>query len=79
MKRITLPKIRRALETMHHEVTIDPAVAARGAPRGRAHAGDPRRTRWNDPLGTGRPIVVVGGGVAGLVDGAAPGAAPGDA
>jgi len=28
MKRITLPKIRRALETMRHEVTIDPAVAA---------------------------------------------------
>ncbi len=29
MKRITLPKIRAALETMRHEVTIDPAVAAR--------------------------------------------------
>ncbi len=29
MKRITLPKIRRALETMSHEVTIDPAVAIR--------------------------------------------------
>jgi quinolinate synthase len=29
MKRITLPKIRRALETMTVEVTIDPAVAAR--------------------------------------------------
>jgi quinolinate synthase len=29
MKRITLPKIRRALETMRPEVTIDPAVAAR--------------------------------------------------
>jgi len=28
MKRITLPKIRRALETMRHEVQIDPAVAA---------------------------------------------------
>ena len=28
MKRITLPKIRRALETMTTEVTIDPAVAA---------------------------------------------------
>jgi quinolinate synthase len=27
MKRITLPKIRRALETLQHEVTIDPAVA----------------------------------------------------
>jgi quinolinate synthase len=27
MKRITLPKIRRALETMTHEVTIDTAVA----------------------------------------------------
>jgi quinolinate synthase len=27
MKRITLPKIRRALETMRHEVTIDPEVA----------------------------------------------------
>jgi quinolinate synthase len=29
MKRITLPKIRAALEQMRHEVTIDPAVAAR--------------------------------------------------
>jgi quinolinate synthase len=28
MKQITLPKIRRTLETMQHEVTIDPAVAA---------------------------------------------------
>jgi quinolinate synthase len=28
MKRITLPKIRRALETMTYEVTIDPAVAS---------------------------------------------------
>ncbi len=26
MKRITLPKIRRALETMQEEVTIDPAL-----------------------------------------------------
>lgn len=29
MKRISLPKIRRALETMVHEVTVDPAIAAR--------------------------------------------------
>jgi quinolinate synthase len=29
MKRITLAKIRRALETMTHEVTVDPAVAHR--------------------------------------------------
>ncbi len=29
MKRITLPKIRRALETMTHEVTVDPAIAGR--------------------------------------------------
>jgi quinolinate synthase len=29
MKRITLPKIRHALETMTHEVTVDPAIAAR--------------------------------------------------
>lgn len=29
MKRITLPKIRTALETMRHEVTIDPTIAAR--------------------------------------------------
>jgi quinolinate synthase len=29
MKRITLPRIRRALETMQHEVTIDPAIAGR--------------------------------------------------
>jgi quinolinate synthase len=32
MKRITLPKIRRALETLTHEVTIDPVVA-KGARR----------------------------------------------
>jgi quinolinate synthase len=29
MKRITLAKIRRSLETMTHEVTIDPAIAGR--------------------------------------------------
>ena len=29
MKRITLPKIRRSLETMREEVTIDPALAER--------------------------------------------------
>jgi quinolinate synthase len=29
MKRITLPKIRRTLETLRHEVTIDPALAVR--------------------------------------------------
>jgi quinolinate synthase len=29
MKRITLKNIRRALETMRHEITIDPAIAAR--------------------------------------------------
>jgi quinolinate synthase len=29
MKRVTLPKIRRSLETMRHKVTIDPAQAAR--------------------------------------------------
>jgi quinolinate synthase len=29
MKRITLPKIRRALETMQEEVTIDPTLAVR--------------------------------------------------
>jgi quinolinate synthase len=29
MKRITLPKIRRTLETLRHEVTIDPALAIR--------------------------------------------------
>jgi len=29
MKRITLPKIRAALEDMRHEVTIDPGLAAR--------------------------------------------------
>ena len=29
MKRITLPKLRAALETMRHEVTIDPTVADR--------------------------------------------------
>jgi quinolinate synthase len=29
MKRITLPKIRRSLETLTHEVTVDPAIADR--------------------------------------------------
>jgi quinolinate synthase len=29
MKRITLPKIRHSLETMNHEVTVDPAIAER--------------------------------------------------
>jgi quinolinate synthase len=29
MKKITLAKIRRSLETNAHEVTIDPAVAVR--------------------------------------------------
>ncbi|HEX3413933.1 MAG TPA: quinolinate synthase NadA, partial [Stellaceae bacterium] len=29
MKRITLPKIRRSLETMTHEVTVDPVIAER--------------------------------------------------
>jgi quinolinate synthase len=29
MKRMTLPKIRRALETMTHEVTVDPEIAER--------------------------------------------------
>jgi quinolinate synthase len=29
MKRITLPGLRRALETLTHEVTIDPAIAGR--------------------------------------------------
>src|ERR1700752_3349176 len=29
MKRITLPKIRRSLEEMKHEVTVDPAIAER--------------------------------------------------
>jgi quinolinate synthase len=29
MKRITLANIRRCLETMTHEVTIDPAIAER--------------------------------------------------
>jgi quinolinate synthase len=29
MKRITLPKIRRSLETMTHEVTVAPAIASR--------------------------------------------------
>jgi quinolinate synthase len=29
MKRITLPKIRGALETMTHNVTVDPEVAER--------------------------------------------------
>ena len=29
MKRITLPKIRQALETLRHEVTVDPAIVGR--------------------------------------------------
>ena len=39
MKRITLAKIRTALEEMRYEVTIDPAVAVRARRCGRAHAG----------------------------------------
>jgi quinolinate synthase len=49
MKRITLPKILHALETMTHEVTVDPEIAVRaraaveamlkvGTPRSRAQA-----------------------------------------
>ena len=51
MKRITLAKIRRALETMEGEVTIDPAIAAPGAPRGRADAG----AMTAEPLALARP------------------------
>ena len=29
MKRITLPKILRSLETLEHRVEVDPAIAAR--------------------------------------------------
>jgi quinolinate synthase len=29
MKRITLPKILKSLETMQHEVLVDPAIAER--------------------------------------------------
>jgi quinolinate synthase len=29
MKQITLPRIRHALETMEHEVRVDPALAPR--------------------------------------------------
>ena len=39
MKRITLPKIRHALETMQEEVTIDPALAERARQLRRTHAG----------------------------------------
>jgi Quinolinate synthetase A protein len=38
MKRITLPAIRRALETLTHEVTIDQAVAMGARAGGGAHA-----------------------------------------
>ena len=40
MRRITLPKIARALETMSPQIEIDPAIATRCAPRGRTHDGD---------------------------------------
>ena len=41
MKRITLPQHpAERSKTMTHEVTIDPAIAERGTPRRRAHAGD---------------------------------------
>ncbi len=44
MKRITLPKILRSLETMTHEVTVDPAVAdrARQAVENMLRVGSPR-------------------------------------
>jgi hypothetical protein len=38
MKRIKLPKIRRALEMLTYEVTNDPAVAKGGTAGGRAYA-----------------------------------------
>jgi quinolinate synthase len=50
MKRITLPKIRRVLETMQHEVTIDPAMAARArqaVERMLAVGRREERTTWN--------------------------------
>ena len=79
MKRITLPKIRRALETMQHEVTIDPAVAARPAAPSSACWRSVRRTPWkrSDRNWPGAPVII-GGGLAGLDDGAAPGAAARD-
>jgi hypothetical protein len=61
MKRITLAKIRSALEEMRLEVTIDPAVAARAA-RGRVDA----RAMTAASLDVGRAPVIIGGGL-GLV------------
>ena len=52
MKRITLPKILHSLETMTHEVEVDPEIAAR-ARLGRPHAG-----RWQE----GRQMSGFGGG-----------------
>ena len=66
MKRMSLANIRRALETMTHEVTVDPGVADR------ARAAVERMLLWgrrrHERLASERRrrAVVVGGGVAGF-------------
>ena len=55
MKRISLANIRSALETMQHEVEIDPETAVRRAPVGRAHAGGVvRRNQWTFAISKAR-------------------------
>ena len=61
MKRITLANIRHSLETMTHEVTIDPVRGGRRATCGRAHAGH----RMSATSLANRPVIV-GAGLAGL-------------
>ena len=65
MKRMSLANIRRALETMTHEVTVDPALADRRPGGGGAHAAGARPMNAISPSTADR-VVVVGGGVAGL-------------
>ena len=64
MKRITLPKIRRALETLEHEVVLDPHIGGTGAALGRTDAGG--CDSWTISTLGGRPVII-GGGLAGLV------------
>ena len=69
MKRITLPKILRALERMEHRVEVEPRRRRARAPRGRADArGRPRSEAMSARLDAVREadVVVLGTGVAGL-------------
>ena len=63
MKRITLAKIRHALETLEGEVTIDPVDRRARAPRRREDA----RAMSAEILSLRGRVVIVGAGIAGLM------------